>query len=116
MLTSCVSCGRLIQLGSSSRCKPCKTNKARPYEQARAQQPHRTNRQYATAGWRQARKIALDRADHACTTCGTSADLVVHHIVSVTNGGSLTDQANLMVVCRVHHQRLEAQHKREQSQ
>jgi hypothetical protein len=40
----------------------------------------------------------------------------VHHIVSVTNGGSLTDQANLMVVCRVHHQRLEAQHKREQNQ
>ncbi|NBW22197.1 MAG: HNH endonuclease, partial [Caulobacteraceae bacterium] len=98
MLTSCLSCGRLIQLGSSSRCTDCKPKRVRRFGQAKP---------YQTKEWQAARRKALSQAGHTCCMCGTQLQLQVHHRLPLSEGGS-HDQSNLAVVCRSCHPVLEA--------
>jgi 5-methylcytosine-specific restriction protein A len=106
MRTSCLGCGVLIEAGRRGRCQSCLAVARRPYEQKRAQSQARKARPYFTAEWRRARAVALSRSK-SCARCGTGDDLLVHHIVPVSQGGG-HDQPNLLVVCRRCHPTVEA--------
>ena len=47
----------------------------------------------------------LRRERGACEDCGSTADLTVDHIIEVSQGGSLLDEANCRVRCRRCHAR-----------
>lgn len=53
--------------------------------------------------WKHARTKAKDRAGWRCERCGKAGRLEVHHRVPVAEGGPLTDQDNLIVLCRACH-------------
>lgn len=103
MQTSCLACGALIPTGGKGRCQACTIKRHRPG----------AARPYQTPEWKRARTEALRQANHACTRCGTSADLQVHHIIGLKAGGT-HDQHNLQVVCRTCHPIVEADHRRAQ--
>ena len=48
--------------------------------------------------WDFIRKEALDRDNHKCKRCGSNYSLHVHHIVSLSRGGS-NDLSNLITLC-----------------
>jgi 5-methylcytosine-specific restriction enzyme A len=79
--------------------------------------PQREAKRYAASAarkargrhaWRVARTAARQRDGQRCRQCGSSKGLAVHHIVSLKNGGSKYDVANLETLCRSCH---EAQHR-----
>ena len=51
------------------------------------------------AAWSRARRLALDRDDWRCK-CGSPADLEVHHVRPVAEGGEPFALANLATLCR----------------
>lgn len=68
---------------------------------------------YSTALWRRARARALSRDGRRCTVARLlggpcSAELHVHHLVPVEDGGALYDLENLITACSRHHPKLEA--------
>ena len=112
MNTSCLACGALIPVGArKSRCATCRSKHEARYEYERARQPERSRAAYKTPGYQAARRIALNRAAHACQTqgCGTNQDLTVHHLDHNTGNNT---QDNLLVLCRRHHAMLEATERR----
>lgn len=114
MQTSCLACGALIPVGArKSRCATCRSRHEARYEYERARQPERSRAAYKTPGYQQARRVALNRAGHACQQCGTNTDLTVHHI---DHNPSNNTQDNLRVLCRRHHAMLEAAERRVGSQ
>lgn len=54
--------------------------------------------------WFELRDQVLDRDDHVCRNCGSSTNLVVHHIVPVEASGT-NRLSNLATLCRVCHRR-----------
>ena len=112
MLTSCIGCGTLIPVGSrKGRCPTCRSRSESRYEFERARSPHRSRAAYKTPGYQQARRVALTRAGHMCSQCGTNTDLTVHH---KDHNPANNSQDNLVVLCRKHHAALEALERRQQ--
>ena len=54
------------------------------------------------AAWSRARRLALDRDDWRCK-CGSPADLEVHQVRPVAEGGEPFALANLATLCRECH-------------
>ena len=61
------------------------------------------SRNHARIPWRareRVRKMALDRDVWRCTTCESPADLEVHHIRPLAEGGSALALGNVRTLCR----------------
>lgn len=58
---------------------------------------------YSSMEWKEARQRERSRAGNRCEECGSSSHLVVHHIISIQNGGEKLDSDNLEVLCRSCH-------------
>ena len=69
----------------------------------RGHSDRRRPRQGTTAEWRAARKLALARDGHRCTTCWATEPLEVHHIDGDWRNNRL---ANLVTLCEGCHQAL----------
>ena len=54
--------------------------------------------------WHTVRLSILERDGWRCTKCGRAGSLEVHHVTPLENGGHPTDPANLVTLCRDHHQ------------
>jgi 5-methylcytosine-specific restriction endonuclease McrA len=54
------------------------------------------------AAWQQTRAAVRQRDGNACTVCGATERLSVHHIVPARQGGS-DEMENLTTLCRLHH-------------
>jgi 5-methylcytosine-specific restriction endonuclease McrA len=63
------------------------------------------------AAWQRTRAAVRRRDGNACTVCGATERLSVHHIVPARQGGS-DEQENLVTLCRRCHGRAEAQTRR----
>lgn len=63
-----------------------------------------SSRATARPGWNAVRAQALQRDGHACTRCGSTIDLAVHHVVAVADGGTNT-LGNLATYCPACHAR-----------
>jgi 5-methylcytosine-specific restriction endonuclease McrA len=87
----CIVCGTLT-LGAS-HC-PAHTPVKRPSPSSRAT---------ARPGWNALRARALLRDGHACTQCGHTAGLAVHHVVSVAQGGTNTLDNTITLCATCHH-------------
>ena len=57
--------------------------------------------------WRNLRKVILERDNNRCVYCGSKKHLVIHHIVSVREGGKDVPE-NLETVCNVCHPTVES--------
>jgi 5-methylcytosine-specific restriction endonuclease McrA len=83
------------------RCRAHKRQGWRAYERRRPDRTE-TKRFYASAEWRKARALALERTGGRCGECSNLA-AHVDHITPVKDGGHPTDQANLVPLCLAHH-------------
>jgi 5-methylcytosine-specific restriction endonuclease McrA len=54
------------------------------------------------AAWQRTRAAVRRRDGNACTACGATEGLSVHHIVPARQGGS-DELDNLVTLCRLHH-------------
>ncbi|WP_325630041.1 HNH endonuclease [Methanospirillum sp.] len=59
--------------------------------------------------WNLIRRQALERDGHQCQICGNTAELSVHHIVPLSEGGDSTLH-NLRVLCHSCHQKEHGRH------
>lgn len=87
-------CGRILTKGSY--CRRCDPNRGR---------------RRATPGRRGAAKFrreVLARAGGRCAICGTREGVEAHHVRAIIDGGSPTDPANGVALCRKHHREAEA--------
>lgn len=70
---------------------------------------------YRSGAWGRTRRIALNR-DQACTSCGTTRNLSVHHIVSIRDAPELSlDPTNLTTLCQRCHAKTENDQRRRTS-
>lgn len=64
---------------------------------------------YHTARWQKLRRRVIARAGGRCAIPGCRNDMTkpgmihVDHIIEVDDGGPFWDEANLQVVCKLHH-------------
>jgi 5-methylcytosine-specific restriction endonuclease McrA len=77
----CIVCGTLVR--NHSRCPA-----------------HRPQRQHNGWQWAAFRQRILQRDGHACTQCGSTNQLHVHHLVALNAGGQEYDPDNCVSVCR----------------
>jgi 5-methylcytosine-specific restriction endonuclease McrA len=76
-----------------------------PKREAKRYRASQQRRIRSTARWQQVRAAARRRDGQRCRRCGSTDKLEVHHIVSLANGGSRYDLANLETLCSdCHHQ------------
>ena len=61
---------------------------------------HRDHRRLPWRQWERLRRAALDRDGWRCTRCGSPAELEVHHVLPLAQGGAALDLANVETVCR----------------
>jgi 5-methylcytosine-specific restriction endonuclease McrA len=108
----CTACQRPFPLDQvkNGKCPDC----LRAYERQktrRAQDERQGGYRRVTTGsrWKKARAQALARAGNACELRNghCRGRLEVHHKRKVREGGAPYDAANLIVVCRHHHETLE---------
>ena len=94
MHTICIKCGKLIpQGGGRRRCSSCHQTNRQAIAKRR---PYQSRAAYQTPEWRRARATAIAWAGGQCTRCGSTHDLIVHHILPVAQGGG-NNQENLQV-------------------
>ncbi len=102
MTVKACTCGRL---------KPCPEHGDAARQRARRGTPY--GRILTGSQWQKARKAVRARDGEFCQfedeTC--YGRLEVHHIVPVREGGEPFELENLAVVCRGHHQQIEAKHR-----
>jgi len=55
--------------------------------------------------WSDLSQLAMERDNHRCGNCGSEVDLLVHHIIPLSLGGS-NELGNLRTLCRSCHARL----------
>jgi 5-methylcytosine-specific restriction endonuclease McrA len=79
----CIVCGILITTGS--RCDACKPA-----------------RQLNGWAWTQTKQAVVERDGYACTECGSTRELEVHHLRPLRLGGT-DDLENLVTLCAVCH-------------
>jgi 5-methylcytosine-specific restriction endonuclease McrA len=79
------------------RCPDC----YKAWERERNRSPE--HRIWNSPEWKRARKAALARDGYACTECGATADLTVHHIVPLAAGGEWGALYNMRTLCRTCH-------------
>ena len=110
----CLDCQQLTPIAQAraGRCPNCYGTYHKRRNQQRTQ-PHTNARRrlrnsiYQTTAWRKARKQAVTR-DQACTNCGNTTALSVHHIRSITEAPDLAyDLDNLITLCQKCHATLE---------
>ncbi|CAB4924605.1 unannotated protein [freshwater metagenome] len=114
----CLDCNVLFPddrtIRTFGRCPACrrayvKRQAARPRKHTRRATPARAAAQgfYSSTAWKKARNLARKR-DGVCTSCGTSADLTVHHVLARKTHPELELHVdNLTTMCRSCHGALE---------
>jgi len=108
--TICLDCNRLYtpekNTRTYSRCPNCRpAYKARQPRGTHNPTPTRqlANRFYTSTAWRKARNTARQR-DAACTQCGTTTHLTVHHIIPIKQAPHRAlDPDNLTTLCTTCH-------------
>lgn len=101
-----------VKVCTCGRFKPCPEHGDAARQ--RAQRETRYGRILTSSNWQKARKAVRARDGDRCQldedgTC--YGRLEVHHLVPVREGGEPFDLDNLAVVCRGHHQQIEAKHR-----
>jgi hypothetical protein len=94
------ACGRIT---TRTRCPDCE----RAHSRQRATEPQSHIRN--SAAWQRARAAAKAR-DNGCamrTQGGCNGRLEVHHRTPIAAGGNPYDLANLLTLCRTHHEQAE---------
>jgi 5-methylcytosine-specific restriction endonuclease McrA len=89
-------------LPDQAYCRHCKREKDRQRGWA--------GRRKIRSGWEWGRiRDQVHRRDRVCVVCGATSNLVVHHRVPLSDGG--TNQiSNLELRCRAHHHHAAAKH------
>ena len=112
--TICLDCNALFPedrtiktYGRCPRCRPAYLDRqaARPgrHNRRRTREREITQSFYDSTSWKKIRDVAR-RRDGACTRCGTTTDLTVHHIHSRRTHPHLAlDVDNLTTLCRSCH-------------
>jgi 5-methylcytosine-specific restriction endonuclease McrA len=113
----CLDCNRLFTpqpatatLGRCEKCRAAYTERRASQKRGTKRTPHRQTpkrqelqRFYSSTQWRRVRDQVRKR-DGACTTCGTTEHLTVHHLVSISTDPTLAlDPDNLATLCRSCH-------------
>lgn len=91
-------CAELVEKGGDPRCP-----KHRRQHRRRRKAEGSTGARGSTRQWRELRVKVLRRDGYACTYCGSSEDLEIHHMDGDSSNNNLY---NLVSVCRRHHQEL----------
>ncbi|MGW9415162.1 HNH endonuclease signature motif containing protein [Arthrobacter cupressi] len=85
-------CGTLVPAGSR-----CGVHRREAWQNTSAR-----NRAIDKGKWIKVKRTHL-RREPGCRVCGTTAGVEVDHIIEVTDGGALYDDANLATLCLAHH-------------
>lgn len=116
----CLDCNHLYTPPTNNtpalgRCPKCRAQYiARKPRGKHHQTPSRqlAQRFYTSTAWRRTRD-QIRKRDAACTQCGNTTHLTVHHIISIKDAPELAlDHGNLTTLCRSCHGRHENQTKR----
>jgi 5-methylcytosine-specific restriction endonuclease McrA len=102
----------ILKVCTCGRLQPCPEHGQAARQRARREEPY--GRILTSSQWQKARKAVKARDGERCQldedgTC--HGRLEVHHRVPVREGGAPFDLDNLLVVCRGHHEQIEAQHR-----
>ena len=89
----------LAALGAISRAIEWRARARRT--EARKQRQREYRRYLRTEGWKERRKVALDRAGGFCEDCGARGNLDVHHRTYVRKGAERPE--DLVALCRECH-------------
>lgn len=100
-LRPCLTCGIATRNGSW-----CEDHEPQSWQNRSP-----SSRATARPGWNGVRALAIQRDGYCCVACGATADLQVHHRLSVADGGTNT-LGNLETVCSRCHKAAHGRSKR----